>query len=287
MASAARWQPRSRELAFATLDAPVTRLGAIDTPVPFARQLEAVHSPKDRLVPALRGLLASNRQTGDDCWTCRPLTVPSWGLEGAGLLRPRSRATRMARPCSSSSSVMVSGGMRRSTFSPGPHSEHDEAVVEAAGLDGLGGLLVGSSTPIMRPRPRTSTGPRRRTARRSTAPPAEAAGPLVAALVVEDVEGGQGRGARHRVAAEGRAVGAGRPALHAAWRGAMIPPSGRPEATPLAKRTTSGVTPNVSAAKGVAGAADAGLHLVEDQQDAVVVAALAAAPPASSTGGTT
>jgi 2-oxoisovalerate dehydrogenase E1 component len=45
-------------LAFEWLDAPVVRLGALDTPVPFARPLEALYSAKDRLLPALRELLA-------------------------------------------------------------------------------------------------------------------------------------------------------------------------------------------------------------------------------------
>ena len=44
--------------AFEWLDAPVGRLGALDTPVPFAKALEALHSPKGRLMPALRELLA-------------------------------------------------------------------------------------------------------------------------------------------------------------------------------------------------------------------------------------
>jgi 2-oxoisovalerate dehydrogenase E1 component len=44
--------------AFEWLDAPVVRLGALDTPVPFAKPLEALHSPKDRLLPTLRELLA-------------------------------------------------------------------------------------------------------------------------------------------------------------------------------------------------------------------------------------
>jgi len=44
--------------AFEWLDAPVERLGALDTPVPFAKALEAVFSPKGRLLPALRALLA-------------------------------------------------------------------------------------------------------------------------------------------------------------------------------------------------------------------------------------
>ncbi len=44
--------------AFENLDAPVSRLGALDTPVPFAKSLEAVFSPKGRLLDALRDLLA-------------------------------------------------------------------------------------------------------------------------------------------------------------------------------------------------------------------------------------
>jgi len=44
--------------AFEWLDAPVARLGALDTPIPFARALEAQFSPKGRLLPALRELLS-------------------------------------------------------------------------------------------------------------------------------------------------------------------------------------------------------------------------------------
>ncbi len=43
---------------FEWLDAPVTRLGALDTPVPFSKLLEETFSPKERLIPALRDLLA-------------------------------------------------------------------------------------------------------------------------------------------------------------------------------------------------------------------------------------
>ena len=46
------------ERAFEHLDAPVARLGALDMPVPFVKSLEAVFSPKGRLLPALRDLLA-------------------------------------------------------------------------------------------------------------------------------------------------------------------------------------------------------------------------------------
>ena len=43
---------------FAWLDAPVQRVGALDTPVPAAQALEDVFSAKARLLPALRALLA-------------------------------------------------------------------------------------------------------------------------------------------------------------------------------------------------------------------------------------
>jgi 2-oxoisovalerate dehydrogenase E1 component len=43
---------------FADLDAPVERLGALDTPVPFSKALEETFSPKGRVLPALRALLA-------------------------------------------------------------------------------------------------------------------------------------------------------------------------------------------------------------------------------------
>jgi 2-oxoisovalerate dehydrogenase E1 component len=44
--------------AFAWLDAPVRRVGGLDTPIPFAPPLEAIWSGRDRLLPALRELLA-------------------------------------------------------------------------------------------------------------------------------------------------------------------------------------------------------------------------------------
>jgi 2-oxoisovalerate dehydrogenase E1 component len=44
--------------AFEWLDAPVARLGALDTPVPFSRALEEVFSPRGRLLSALRDLVA-------------------------------------------------------------------------------------------------------------------------------------------------------------------------------------------------------------------------------------
>lgn len=46
------------ERGFGFLDAPVMRVAALDTPVPFSKSLEAIHAPKDRLLPALRDLLA-------------------------------------------------------------------------------------------------------------------------------------------------------------------------------------------------------------------------------------
>ncbi|HJQ97542.1 MAG TPA: dehydrogenase E1 component subunit alpha/beta [Candidatus Polarisedimenticolaceae bacterium] len=43
---------------FADLDAPVERLGGLDTPIPFAKAIEELFMPKARLLPALRDLLS-------------------------------------------------------------------------------------------------------------------------------------------------------------------------------------------------------------------------------------
>jgi len=43
---------------FRDLDAPVERLGSLDTPVPFSKALEEISSPRARLLPALRALLS-------------------------------------------------------------------------------------------------------------------------------------------------------------------------------------------------------------------------------------
>ena len=45
------------ENCFDSLDAPVTRVAAMDTPVPFAAQLEAQFLPKSRLDEAIDKLL--------------------------------------------------------------------------------------------------------------------------------------------------------------------------------------------------------------------------------------
>jgi 2-oxoisovalerate dehydrogenase E1 component len=44
--------------AFEWLDAPVARLGGLDMPIPFSKALEEVFSPRSRVLPALRELLA-------------------------------------------------------------------------------------------------------------------------------------------------------------------------------------------------------------------------------------
>jgi 2-oxoisovalerate dehydrogenase E1 component len=45
------------ERAFGHLDAPVARLGALDTPVPFSRELERITNPAAQVLPRLRALL--------------------------------------------------------------------------------------------------------------------------------------------------------------------------------------------------------------------------------------
>ena len=48
---------RIQEACFSHLDAPVTRVASLDTPIPFAPNLEAEYLPKQRLAVALDGLL--------------------------------------------------------------------------------------------------------------------------------------------------------------------------------------------------------------------------------------
>lgn len=48
---------RIQEACFAHLDAPVTRVASLDTPIPFAPNLEAEYLPRQRLASALDGLL--------------------------------------------------------------------------------------------------------------------------------------------------------------------------------------------------------------------------------------
>lgn len=45
------------QLGFEWLDAPIARVCGLDTPVPFSSRLEEIHSPRARLVPALRELV--------------------------------------------------------------------------------------------------------------------------------------------------------------------------------------------------------------------------------------
>ena len=64
--------------------------------------------------------------------------------------------------------------------------------------------------------------------------------------ILEQLDRRQRRGARHRVAAERARVRARRPRHHSAR--AVVTPSGRPDATPLATAITSGSTPKCSMA---------------------------------------
>ena len=49
---------RVQESCFAYLDAPVSRVASLDTPIPFAPNLEAEYLPRQRLTAALEALLA-------------------------------------------------------------------------------------------------------------------------------------------------------------------------------------------------------------------------------------
>ena len=136
-----------------------------------------------------------------------------------------------------------------------------------------------SSTPTSRPRPRTSRmrGQLRRERRRRCAQVlAHAPGSWRARL----------RSSRRRmtatptaqvsgVAAEGRAVRADGRSSPPPRSVASIAPIGTPLPSPLARVMMSGATPLLLVGEERAGAAHAGLHLVEDQQQAVPVAELA------------
>ena len=153
--------------------------------------------------------------------------------------------------------------------------EHQQAALEAELRDRVRRSSgVASSTPIIRPRPRTSV-------TLGLAAPASACSSRLQRradargvrdqLALEQLDGGQARGDGHRVAARwsSRGCPAGQVMIS---RCAIIAPSGMPEAIPLASRRMSGTTPVCSAANILPGAPHAGLHLVEHQQDAVAVA---------------
>ncbi len=174
------------------------------------------------------------------------------GAAGAGPPRPRCSAlARTARPWSSSSSVIVSGGMRRSTLPSGPQVRTITPSVEAALLHRLGRGLVGELDAdhgadaadlddLRRPeRPERASAPGRRARRRGRRGPRPRA-PRWWRRPPRTTPGCRRRWSRGCRWASGPS----------ARRPAMIPASGRPDATPLAKSTTSGATPNVSAANG-------------------------------------
>ena len=226
----------------------------------------------EHLAPARPG---SGRRRAGSAGSCSVL--PS-------LRRPSAEDGRAARPANSSasSSVRISGGASRITSGPD-------------GVDEKPGVAGG------RARPRRPTRPGERRCPTSR--------PLAAHLgdqrVVERREPGAQAARRPRrtlssrssrsivsstasAAAQAtglppkvRAVAARREQLGRRARAPMQAPIGRPPPRPLASVTTSGTTPVGLAGEPVAGAADAGLDLVEDQQRAVPRADLAGPPRGS------
>ena len=127
------------------------------------------------------------------------------------------------------------------------------------------------SRPIEQARPRTSGRARRRPARHGGARPR--GGVLEQAVLLDGVEDGERGGAGDRVAAEGGAVVAGLQQGRRRSPSATQAPIGMPPPRPLARVTTSASA--TGRGEPLAGAADAGLHLVEPEQRAVVAGDLA------------
>src|SRR5581483_1296591 len=142
--------------------------------------------------------------------------------------------------------------------------QHDEAVVEAPGLHRFGAVLVAQLDADHQP-DAPDVDRAGNAAQTLQAEAAEAPGPLVAALLVEDVEGGQGSGAGYGIAAEGRAVGPGRPAVHDR-PGGDDPAQREAGGDALGEEDDVGGDAEGLGGEGPARPADAGLHLVEDQQ---------------------
>ena len=208
--------------------------------------------------------------------------------------RQRGRQPRRGRcaPIASRTSlvaVMISGGSRRTTLSPAPTTSRPSARASATKLGVrrlqleaeqqalAADLLDDVGMLVLRARRATGLQPQRHLARRGRGSPAPAR-----------------RRARHCrppwPADCRRRSSRGVPGVMpvAASSVARQAPIGKPPPMPLAIAMMSGVTPDQLIGEELAGAADAGLDLVEDQQQAVLVAerragraGIAAAPSAA------
>ena len=171
-------------------------------------------------------------------------------------------------------SPMISGGSSRTTLSPAAtviiFSSRSSSTISDAG-----GTM---RRPISRPSPRTSaiTDAWRSLSSASRCLSSERIlpHPVEEAVRRDHVEHGIADRHRQRIAAEGRAVGAGGHAL-GRFRRRQAGADRKAAAERLGQRHDVGRDAGVLIGEQVAGAADAGLDLVEDQQQPVVVAQLA------------
>ena len=229
----------------------------------------------DALLPGIQSFcLDTPRLTEKPQCECSPGRARVKAPLAARSVRPPSARSRIARPSSSWASVTTYGGAKRTVFGPAtltrsPSSRQRETMGPASPF---------SSTPTSRPRPRTSvTIPGRRAW--------SARAPAMQVLALARVLGEErrvahlaqhhvGRGAGHRVAAERGAVGArSERAAH------VLAAEHRPDRQAVAERLGAAdrVREDALALEGedVAGAAHAGLDLVDQQQQALRIGELA------------
>ena len=243
-----------------------------------------------RIVATLEVLIGSIARAAGAA--AQPPASTSWSAPAADLARrPRRRCPRRRRPprakirraVAISASLTVSG--RRHPDARLAALEDEQAALEAGPLDLLGVLgrveldaehqaLAAdvADEPAIPARPAGAAGavPARRGRAALSIEPA-----------LEQVDRRERRGARDRVAAVGRAVGAGTPAPPSGPPRATIAPSGMPRRDALGREQDVRLDAPVLDRPHLPGPAGARLDLVGDEQDAVLVADARAGPGGS------
>ena len=246
--------------------------GALSTP----RVRAAFMARLSSIIPASTGFGMSIRSR--KCRTPLPVMTPPPSAGRGCALASRAQARSMRATASAiSASPMISGGNSRTTLSPAATVSIFSARRRRPSRT-AGGTM---RRPISRPSPRTSAITAGMAVLDLGEPlleqQAHLAHMLEEARRQHHVEHGVADRHGERIAAEGRAVRARRSCPWPASAVARQAPTGKPPPSALATAMMSGVDAGALIGEQVAGAADAGLHLVEDQQQAVLVAQLAQA----------